>query len=49
MTARAEPIRDEPRRGRPRSESSRNAILAAAGELLLVAAEALLEVALTIP
>ncbi len=35
MTARAEPIRDEPRRGRPRSESSRNAILAAAGELLL--------------
>ena len=35
MTARAEPVHDEPRRGRPRSESSRQAILAAAGELLL--------------
>jgi AcrR family transcriptional regulator len=29
------PIEDAPRRGRPRSETSRNAILAAAGELLL--------------
>ena len=35
MTARADPVEDAPRRGRPRSESSRNAILAAAGELLL--------------
>ena len=35
MTARAEPNQAAPRRGRPRSESSRNAILAAAGELLL--------------
>jgi AcrR family transcriptional regulator len=35
MTARTTPPADPPRRGRPRSETSRKAILQAAGELLL--------------
>jgi AcrR family transcriptional regulator len=35
MTARADAVKTAPRRGRPRSEASRKAILAAAGELLL--------------
>ena len=35
MSASGKPVFDAPRRGRPRSESSRQAILAAASELLL--------------